>query len=337
MRLITTRNDLTSAQKLRSVPMKEINLLEKEHLQKFIIENQDLFFKELEIGRRLKLIGNEVHVGSGDQHRRADLLGIDNDGNIVVIELKRGNGPHLELQALKYGLLIRSWEQSEFIQCYQEFKNLSSTEEAERELLEFVDTATLSIKSNRLVIILVAEKFEKEVLTLAHELNHMGDFDVFCVRVEVFENSENLVWEFSCENKLDIESDGENERAVDRRSASAEITAEASFAEFQNQSFRPISVREYERKIDYRPKFKRLVYSYDGVRWSVSAKRYGAYLWQTGRFQNDIDLYSKFMDDPKPGDGGSGVIAKMSKPEQFERLIELIEARKNSPAQIVER
>lgn len=337
MRLIAPRNAVTSAQRLRSVTMQDINLLEKEHLQKLIIKNEDQFFSELEIGRKLKLIGEEVPVGSKDKRRRADLLGIDKDGNIVVFELKRGNGPHLELQALKYGLLIRSWEPSKFIQHYKEFKDLSSIEQATRELQDFVDSDILSIKTNRLSIILVAEKFEEEVKILAHELNSMGRFDVFCVRVEVFENSENLVWEFSCENKLDIEHDDENEQAADRTSASAEITAETSFAAFQNKSFLSVFRREYERKITYKPKFKRLVYRDKGVRWSISAKQYGAYLWQTGRFPDDIEHYSKFMDDPKEGDGGSGVIAKMSKPEQLERLIELIEARKSSSAQIVER
>lgn len=336
MPIITPRNDLTSAQELRISPMREINLLEEKHFQKFIIESEDLFFSELKVGRRLKLIGNEVPVGTDGQRRRADLLGIDNEGNIVVIELKRGKGPNLELQALKYGLLIRSWEPSKFIQCYKEFKNLSSIEEATRELLDFVDTETLSIKSNRLSIYLVAEAFEDEVLIVARELNSLGLCDVFCVRVEVLASGENLVWNFSCEARPDRERDDENGQVADRMSVSGEITTEASFAAFQNESFRPIFIREYERKITYKPKFKRLMYSCPGVRWSVSAKQYGAYLWQTGRFQNDITLYSEFMDDPKEGDGGSCVIAKMRKPEQLEKLIKLIEAMKSPSAQIVE-
>ena len=42
-----------------------------------------------------------------DSRRRIDLLGVDQDANLVVIELKRTeDGGHMELQALRYAAMI---------------------------------------------------------------------------------------------------------------------------------------------------------------------------------------------------------------------------------------
>lgn len=53
------------------------------------------------------LVIAEEFGGWDDSKRRIDLLGIDRDGNIVVIELKRDEtGAHMELQALRYAAMV---------------------------------------------------------------------------------------------------------------------------------------------------------------------------------------------------------------------------------------
>lgn len=42
-----------------------------------------------------------------DASRRIDLLGIDQDANLIVVELKKtGDGAHMELQALRYAAMV---------------------------------------------------------------------------------------------------------------------------------------------------------------------------------------------------------------------------------------
>lgn len=74
---------------------------EKEHLEEWIKTNPQI------LGDQILIIGQQVMTKSGP----LDYLGIDNNGNIVIIELKRDRLPREALaQAIDYASDIANWE-----------------------------------------------------------------------------------------------------------------------------------------------------------------------------------------------------------------------------------
>lgn len=74
---------------------------EKEHLEKWIKTNPEI------LGNDIFIIGEQVKTKSGP----LDFLGIDTDGNIVVIELKRDRGSREALaQAMDYASDVATWD-----------------------------------------------------------------------------------------------------------------------------------------------------------------------------------------------------------------------------------
>ena len=74
---------------------------EKDHLEQWLKTNPEI------LGNDIAIIGEQVYTKSGP----LDLLGIDNDGNIVIVELKRDKLPRECLaQAIDYASDIASWD-----------------------------------------------------------------------------------------------------------------------------------------------------------------------------------------------------------------------------------
>ena len=75
-------------------------LLERDDLQRLLRAQIDIVAPDVLV----------IAEGFGDfdgANRRIDLLGIDHDGHVVVIELKRtDDGGHMELQALRYAAMV---------------------------------------------------------------------------------------------------------------------------------------------------------------------------------------------------------------------------------------
>jgi hypothetical protein len=78
---------------------------EKDHLEQWIKSNPEI------LGEDIVVIGEQVQTSSGP----LDFLGIDNNGNAVIVELKRDKLPREALaQAIDYASDISSWEIDKF-------------------------------------------------------------------------------------------------------------------------------------------------------------------------------------------------------------------------------
>lgn len=107
-----------NATRLEDVSMKDKNF-EEDNLREWIISNPQSV-----LGERLLLIGREASV----KHTRdaIDLLGIDRDGNVVIIELKREalSGTD-DFQGLKYAAYASHWDYSKLRDQFEKSKGNS--------------------------------------------------------------------------------------------------------------------------------------------------------------------------------------------------------------------
>jgi len=95
---------------------------EESRLEELIVEDPKM------LGRELLLIGQQVHTLSGN---RIDLLGIDVEGDLHIIELKRDRTPRdVVAQALDYASWVRDLGYEDIVDIYKDFEEEREFEEA---------------------------------------------------------------------------------------------------------------------------------------------------------------------------------------------------------------
>ncbi len=174
MSLYTFTNDGTKLDKITPTSFCSENIREVDHIQEALATDISV----LEDG--LLVISREYNKWAGSQ-KAIDILALDLDGNLVVIELKRGctdSAP--DLQAIRYAGMLSVMSREDIILTLQEYREFNSVSEAEAVLREFfqgeVDEYNLGEKVR---IYLVAQNFTDEVVATVLWLNSQG-LDVSC-------------------------------------------------------------------------------------------------------------------------------------------------------------
>lgn len=176
----------------RFVPMAESDLkanglLERFNLQEAIINSWEEFTKEIKIPE-LIYIGAEV-VPDNRIMGRIDILAFDPNDNIpVIIELKRDRDKYQLLQGISYAAMISNWSAEDFL---QEAKNQKHVNYAD--LVDVI--AGIEIDSN-IRIILVAEKFDPEVIIATDWLMNNHSLDITAICLNIFKKDEELYFNF---------------------------------------------------------------------------------------------------------------------------------------------
>ncbi len=126
-----------------------------------------------------------------DSKRRIDLLGVDDKGNLVVIELKRNDdGSHMELQAIRYAAMVSRMTFARAVEVYQSHLDKHAPgHDARGKLLEFLhwEEPREEEFAADVRIVLVSAEFKKEITTAVLWLNER-DLDIRCVRVMPYAN-----------------------------------------------------------------------------------------------------------------------------------------------------
>jgi len=125
---------------------------EKDHLEKWIKSNPQI------LGEDIVIIGEQVQTSSGPM----DFLGIDINGNSVIIELKRDKVPREAIaQAIDYASDVASWDVDKFREICQAFAS-QSLDDILQERFEDIVIEDLAINQTQRIL-LVGSSLEESL------------------------------------------------------------------------------------------------------------------------------------------------------------------------------
>jgi len=163
---------------------------EKYDLQRLLAKQFQLLSEDI-------LIISEEFCDWEDSKRRIDLLGLDRNGKIVVIELKRTiTGGHMELQALRYAAMVSSMNIDQIVRTYDKhLKNNGNYDLiADEEIYKFINEEYAEDIGIEVRIILVSSEFSKEITSTVLWLNENG-LDIECYKIKPYKLNEKLILE----------------------------------------------------------------------------------------------------------------------------------------------
>jgi len=146
-----------------------------------LLENNPEYFFE---GSKVLIIGRQVTT---NLNTFVDLLGIDNTGNTVVVELKRDKTPRETIaQLLEYASFVENLDYSQLNEIYQDYSGEETRlEDYHQQYFQNETDEKISFnKSTRLII--VAQEISKEIRQTALFLRKKG-IDIYCMEFKYFE------------------------------------------------------------------------------------------------------------------------------------------------------
>jgi hypothetical protein len=281
---------------LQPQKMKEIELKERSDLQAMIRNSPRAFFKEM--GEEMLLLAEELKPAEFVDDR-IDLLALDRSGAVVVIELKRGKDRLQLLQALAYASMVAEWNSDELLKRRAEIEN-RQFEDIRDEVEEFLETDLENLNEIQRLI-LIAEAYDYEVLTTAKWLSERYGIDIRCYRVILASDEGNELLTCTC-----IFPPAEiSQHAIIRKNPDGKVIRSVKWTNWdealklvKNEAVVKFFQDELTRKQENYLLKRSLRYRHDGKRrWNASAKANHVYLWQVGRFDNDIGFWQQRLGD----------------------------------------
>ncbi len=192
-----------SASRIEPVTLSELNMLEND-IEEILRNSIDMISDEED---SLLIVGRQV---KNEKHGRSDLTAVDNNGNIVLIEIKRdrkdieSRKEAFEFQAIRYAASYATINTTDelakkvygpYIEKYRnefELGELTSYELGIRKLNEFliVNEAEKSFNDKQRII-LVASDFDEQTLSAVAWLNS-NNVDMSCYRLTPYRINEGV-------------------------------------------------------------------------------------------------------------------------------------------------
>lgn len=274
--------------RLDKLSLVDARILERTDLQEFIYSSGDEFFEE--IGERIFLVGKEV-VASQTVQDRIDLLGVDCEGATVIVELKRGSNKLQMFQAISYAGMVEHWDVSDF-------RNLVSPETWEN-LIDFLDVDVENI-NRRQRLLLISEGFDYALLSGAEWLTQHHDVEIRCISISVATDQVTDSEYLACTNIFPPPAlaDQATARARIRQGARPQkwISWEEALADLENESVKVFFRKQLDAGQENYLLKRGLHFRLEGKRrWTVHCRNKHAYVWQRGRFPNDIAFWQSVL------------------------------------------
>ncbi len=162
----------------------EMGVWERTHMEEWIAERPDI------LGEDLLTVTTE-YDRFDKTSKRLDILAIDNNGKIVIIELKRDVAEaFVDLQAIHYAAYCSTLTLEQVSEIRSEYNN-ASKEDNESEIINFIKTDFIDF-DNQPRIILVANDFKEETLAAVLWLRDSG-VDITCIKLEAYKLGKKIV------------------------------------------------------------------------------------------------------------------------------------------------
>lgn len=160
------------------------------NLEEWIIKNPDV------LGEDLLIIGKQVRVE--DVADGIDLLAIDRDGNLVILELKRGRTPNdIDFQALKYASYVETWDEEDIESQFLSFmetpygKQLYPDVDNFHGLLDDFCNEDYELNGNQRIII-IANEINEKIGSVFRWLDKKG-IDVGLIEIKYYNDGNGII------------------------------------------------------------------------------------------------------------------------------------------------
>jgi hypothetical protein len=169
-----------TAKVAQRIGLAEAGLRERDHLQEWVIAHPQV------LGPDVKIVAFEFGRWSGSSGDRdwdrLDILALDQDGRLVVVELKRDKAPDtVEMQALKYAALVSRFTRDDLNRVHAQYlaRRRGEPVEADEAAAELDEWSSITEESLRLPrIVLMASSFPKTVTATVVFLHQQLALDV---------------------------------------------------------------------------------------------------------------------------------------------------------------
>jgi hypothetical protein len=164
---------------VQQVSFAEIGVQERKDLEAWVISHPEV------LGEQLLIITSEFDRFD-KSNRRLDVLALDEDGTLVVVELKLDlSKTFADQQAIRYAAFCSTMTMGQVVQAMAAYRKCSQ-DEAQAKILDFLEQDELPELSNQPRIILAAGALDDEELTSSVLWLRTFGVDITCIEIKPY-------------------------------------------------------------------------------------------------------------------------------------------------------
>lgn len=286
---------------------------EREDLQQLIFNNSEEFFRE-ECKEKLFVLSQEV-TPSEEVKDRIDILALDHEGQLVIVELKRGSNKLQLLQALSYAAMVSDLQWSQIREWVDQSRFPALDSFLENNELDGKGDDGQDQINRAQRIVLIAESYGYEVLCTAKWLTENYGMDVRCYEATLARDASNNLVYLSAVQLYPAK----NIAAQARRTGSirvANVNKKNSIEErLARCSNAPIK-RFFEQLLSQYPRRNQkgtaiIIPQMGKMRFYVSLRSDFIRVRQCVRFEGDEKKWAALSLSPKPVTGGANLVFQL--------------------------